>query len=189
MTFWVTFLSFPGCLFSAFFPCWNDSAADYPTQTALIAATNWKESIPDVKHICLPVQKLASVPHLTSSGKGAKKPLCCRPLNSALNLTLERIFPDEETEDVEKNHPALLFLKTEGDRPRGKSWKEIDGNSSEPLMHSFVWLVQDLRDCKSLVKGETKNKGFCSRSAFHAGLPEQTLIEEQHLTYWWFCYS
>lgn len=101
---WVTFFQLPGLLLFCFFfrvsfPRRKDSAEDYQTQIALIAGTNWKESIPGAKRICLPVQKLASVPYLTSSGKGAKKPRCCRPLNSALNHTLGRFFLDEVTAD------------------------------------------------------------------------------------------
>lgn len=101
---WVTFFPLPGLLLFCFFfwvsfPRRKDSAEDYQTQIALIAGTNWKESIPGAKRICLPVQKLASVPYLTSSGKGAKKPRCCRPLNSALNHTLGRFFLDEVTAD------------------------------------------------------------------------------------------
>lgn len=101
---WVTFFPLPGLLlfcffFRVFFPRRKDSAEDYQTQIALIAGTNWKESIPGAKRICLPVQKLASVPYLTSSGKGAKKPRCCRPLNSALNHTLGRFLSDEVTAD------------------------------------------------------------------------------------------
>lgn len=80
----------------------------------------------------MPVQKLASVPYLTSSGKTAKKHLCRRPLNSALNHTLGRLLSDEateETEDVggkkEKKHPPLLLLtgETTGEIIHEDGWK------------------------------------------------------------------
>lgn len=175
---WVTFFPLPGLLLFCFFfrvsfPRRKDSAEDYQTQIALIAGTNWKESIPGAKRICLPVQKLASVPYLTSSGKGAKKPRCCRPLNSALNHTLGRFLLDEVTADraclvgggyggeggAEKTkHPPRSWQE----RPRGKSSTKTNGNSAEQLMHSSVWLGQDLRDYKTLVEEEVQREwGLC----------------------------
>lgn len=172
------------------FPCWNDSAADYQTQIALIAGTNWKESIPGAECICLPVQKLASVAYLTSSGKEAKKPLCLRTLSSALNHTLGRLFSDEATEQaggVWQNTPP-----PQQERPQGKSSMKTDGNSAEQLMHFFIWLGQDLRDYETLVEEEAeRQRGLCYCCFHHfaqlltefCGL---ALIEEQHLAYWAF---
>lgn len=124
-----------------------DSAAHYQTQIALIVGTNWKESIPGAECSCLPAQKLAAVPPLTSSHTGAKKPLCRRPLNSALNHTLGGLLSEEATEQTwhrgKKNHPPTAFSR---ERPRGKSTMKMDGNSAEQLMHSLVWLRQHLRE-------------------------------------------
>lgn len=103
------------------------------------------------------MQKLASALNFTSSGKEAKKPLCRQPLNSAFNHTLGRVLPDEETEraeEVEKTTHPFLFPAREQERPRGKSSTKMDGNSAEQLMHSSIWLVQDLRHYETLVKEE-----------------------------------
>ena len=136
--------------FRVFFPCWNDSTADYQTQIALIAGTNWKESIPGAECICLPVQKWASVPYLTSSGKGAKKPLCRRPLNSALNHTLGRFLSDEATEqadDVGKKNlaptrPPLLPLDARdhgGNHPRRRMEIQQSNWCTPPFGWDSIW--------------------------------------------------
>lgn len=134
--------------FRVFFPCWNDSAVDYQTQIALIAGTNWKESIPGAECICLPVQKWASVPYLTSSGKGAKKPLCRRPLNSALNHTLGRFLSDEATEqadDVRKKHctyappPPLDARDHGGNHPRRRMEIQQSNWCTPPFGWDKIW--------------------------------------------------
>lgn len=48
------------------------------------------------------------------------------------------------------------------ERPRGKSSTKTDGNSAEQLMHSSVWLGQDLRDYETLVEEEAEGEqGLC----------------------------
>lgn len=119
----------------------------------------------------MPVQKWASVPYLTSSGKGAKKPLCRRPLNSALNHTLGRFLSDEATEqadDVRKKHCTYAPPPpARRERPRGKSSTKTDGNSAEQLMHSSVWLGQDLRDYETLVEEEAERERRLRRCCLH----------------------
>lgn len=148
-----TFLLLPGLLllcffFRVFFPRRNDSAADYQTQIALIAGTNWKESIPGAGCICLPVQKWASVPYLTSSGKGAKKPLCRRPLNSALNHTLGRLLSDEATEQTDdvgekkkkkKTPTPLLPLLAERDHGGNHPRRRMEIQQSNWCTPPFGW--------------------------------------------------
>lgn len=156
---WVTFFPLPGLLlfcffFRVFFPRRKDSAEDSQTQIALIAGTNWKESIPGAKRICLPVQKLASVPYLTSSGKGAKKPRCCRPLNSALNHTLGRFLSDEVTADraclvgwwggAEKTkqpppHPVLDKRDHGGNHPRRRMEIQQSNWCTPPFGWDKIW--------------------------------------------------
>ncbi|CAB1445450.1 unnamed protein product [Pleuronectes platessa] len=104
------------------------------------------------------------------SSRGAKKPLCCRPLNSVLNHTLggvpfqarrwSRRTTSGKTEKKKKKKkkkkggkkaPTLPAHPSEG--PRGKSSTKTDGDSAEQFMHSSVWLGQDLRDYETLVEG------------------------------------
>lgn len=48
--------------------------------------------------------------------------------------------------------------KQASERPRGKSSAKTDGNSAEQLMHSSVWLGQDLRDHETLVEEEAERE-------------------------------
>lgn len=185
--------------FRVFFPCWNDSAVDYQTQIALIAGTNWKESIPGAECICLPVQKWASVPYLTSSGKGAKKPLCRRPLNSALNHTLGRFLSDEATEqadDVRKKHctyapPPRSTRETTGEIIHEDGWKfsraidallRLAGTRSEGLWNTCRGGSGERTTPSSMLPPPLCTIAHCAE---FCGL---ALIEEQHLAYWACCW-
>ena len=53
------------------------------------------------------------------------------------------------------------------ERPRGKSSTKTDGNSAEQLMHSSVWLGQDLRDYETLVEEEAERERALRRCCLH----------------------
>lgn len=65
--------------------------------------------------------------HLTSSGKGAKNPLCRQLLNSALNHTLWRLRSDEVTEQTEdvgkKKRKKKALRETTGEITHQDGWK------------------------------------------------------------------
>ncbi len=69
-------------------------------------------------------------------------------------------------EEKKKKTPTPPLARRE--RPRGKSSTKTDGNSAEQLMHSSVWLGQDLRDYETLVEEEVeRERGLCCCCLHH----------------------
>lgn len=127
-------------------------------------------------------------------GKGAKKPLCRRPLNSALNHTLGRLLSDkatEQTDDLEKKKktptPPCSMRETTGEIIHEDGWKfsraidallRLVGTRSEGL-----WNTCRLESGKRTKPLLLLPHNFAQFSEF-CGL---ALIREQHLAYWAFC--
>lgn len=172
---------------SVLIPRQNESAADYQTQIALIAGTNWKESIPGARCICLPVQKWAS--HLIRQRSQ-------EPLSAADYLTQRSITLCEDSVQMRRHSRQKMSGKRKekktkkkqpSERPRGKSSAKTDGNSAEQLMHSSVWLGQDLRDHETLVEKEAERERGLRHCCLHHFAQFLTVLSVLALAYWAFC--
>lgn len=138
---WKCSVAFP--LHGDFLSHQNDSDAEYRTQIALIGGTNWRQSVPGAECICLSGQKAARVPRLTSSSK----PLSASAAELGAQTHFVKMFSDEatkQTEDVEEGWGMG------GGGPWGKLSMKTDKNSAKQLIHSSVWLGEDLRDHETL---------------------------------------